>query len=227
MLRRDGDVPHLPACGKSKMGGLIGEFKSRFAPAFRPWRAGMTAIAAVVIVTAGATFVQTSAAQDRLEDGKEKFRQMATVLQHPRCMNCHTRAEFPRQGDDRHRHAMNVMRGLGDRGAPGLHCSTCHRPVNQRASGVPGAPDWHLAPLRMAWEDLSAGELCRALLDPARGGLKPAEFIPHFQTGLVRWAWSPGTGPRGEMRDVPPIPYEKFLALTRQWIDLGAPCPVS
>ncbi len=183
------------------------------------------AAASALVTAAGVAFLHTSAAQDRAAEGKEKFRQMAAVLQHPRCMNCHTRTDFPRQGDDRHRHAMNVMRGPADHGAAGLHCSTCHRPVNQTASGVPGAPDWHLAPLRMAWEDLSVGGLCRALLDPARGGMKPSEFIAHFHTGLVQWAWSPGAGPRGERRDAPPIPYEQFLALTREWVDLGTPCP--
>ncbi len=192
-----------------------------------PWRAAIVVVAGIIAAAAGAAFIQASAAQDRQEEGKEKFRQMATVLQYPRCMNCHTRSEFPRQGDDRHRHAMNVLRGPADHGAPGLHCSTCHRAVNQTASGVPGAPDWHLAPLRMAWEDLSVGELCRALLDPARGGMKPDQFIPHFRTGLVRWAWSPGMAPHGSVRGAPPIPYEEFLTLTRDWIGLGARCPDS
>jgi hypothetical protein len=182
-------------------------------------------MAAIASIAVAAVSVQRSAAQGGLEEGRDKFRQMAAVFQHPRCMNCHTRTEFPRQGDDRHRHGMNVMRGPADHGAPGLHCSTCHRLVNQAASGVPGAQDWHLAPLRMAWEDLPVGELCRALLDPARGGMTPGQFIPHFQTGLVRWAWSPGTGPRSERRAPPPVSYEQFLALTREWIDRGAPCP--
>src|SRR5215471_5078560 len=182
------------------------------------WHVGIAATVAIVIATGPVTFsqsfIQNAAAQSRLEEGRETFRQMAIVLQHPRCMNCHPRADFPRQGDDRHRHTMNVMRGPADRGAPGLHCSTCHQSSNQAASGVPGAPDWHLAPLRMAWDGLSAAELCRALLDPARGGMRPDQFIPHFQTGLVQWAWSPGAGPHGEMRDAPPIPYEQFMALT-------------
>jgi hypothetical protein len=184
-----------------------------------------TALACIVLTTVAAAFIHSSAAQDRAQEGREKFRQMAAVFQHPRCMNCHTRAEFPRQGDDRHRHAMNVTRGPADHGAPGLHCSTCHRLANQAASGVPGAPDWHLAPLRMAWEDLSVGELCRALLDPARGGMKPHQFIGHFQSGLVRWAWSAGAGPQGWTRNAPPFPYEHFLALTSEWVDRGAPCP--
>jgi hypothetical protein len=190
-------------------------------------RVGIAAIVAIGIATGAVVFLQNAAAQNRLEEGREKFRQMATVFQHPRCMNCHPRTDFPRQGDDRHRHTMNVTRGPADRGAPGLHCSTCHQSRNQNASGVPGAPDWHLAPLRMAWDGLSVGELCRALLDPAHGGMRPGQFIPHFQTGLVRWAWSPGAGSHGEMREAPPIPYERFMVLTREWIDRGAPCPDS
>src|SRR3979411_1797870 len=117
------------------------------------------------------------------------FNRMFVVLQHPRCMNCHTGEAFPRQGDDRHPHTMNVMRGPEDRGAAGLHCGSCHQSTNQMASGVPGAPDWHLAPLRMAWAGLSAGQLCRALRDPARGGMRPDQMLAHFNTGLVRWAW--------------------------------------
>jgi hypothetical protein len=187
----------------------------------------MRAWVALAVATAAVTFttgaIRMSAAQDR--EGAEIFRQMATVLQHPRCMNCHTRADYPRQGDDRHRHTMNVARGSADRGAPGLHCATCHRSANQAASGVPGAADWHLAPLRMAWEDLTVGELCRVLLDPAKGGMRPDQFIPHFATGLVRWAWSPGIDAHGRARAAPPIPYDKFMALTRAWVADGAACP--
>jgi hypothetical protein len=35
---------------------------------------------------------------------------MAEVPRHPRCMNCHTVTEFPRQGNDRHRHQQMVAR---------------------------------------------------------------------------------------------------------------------
>jgi hypothetical protein len=45
------------------------------------------------------------------------FREVATVLHSARCMNCHTVGDRPRQGDDRHIHAQNVMRG------PGWHVS--------------------------------------------------------------------------------------------------------
>src|SRR5882762_6301443 len=39
------------------------------------------------------------------------FVEFVSVLRHPRCMNCHSRGDFPRQGDDGHRHSMNVRRG--------------------------------------------------------------------------------------------------------------------
>lgn len=160
-------------------------------------------------------------------DSAALFERMAPVFQSPRCMNCHTSAGYPRQGDDRHVHLMGVTRGPEDRGAAGLHCATCHREANQLASGVPGAHDWHLAPLRMAWEGLSAGQLCRALSDPARGGMSPAAFVDHFNTGLVRWAWAPGTDIHGRPRNLPPISHEEFVAVTKRWVASGAECPQS
>lgn len=155
------------------------------------------------------------------------FEQMAPVLQHPRCMNCHTNTGFPRQGDDRHRHTMNVSRGANDHGARGLHCNTCHQGTNQPASGVPGAPDWHLAPQRMAWEGLTIPELCHALLDPQRGGLKPEQLVAHLNTGLVRWAWSPGVNAQGQPRSTPPMSHRRFVEIASQWVATGATCPRS
>ena len=153
------------------------------------------------------------------------FTQMAPVFQHPRCMSCHTNEPFPRQGDDQHRHRIGVLRGPDDHGAAGFHCSACHHDANQLASGVPGAPDWHLAPLRMGWTGLSPGELCRALLDPVHGGMKPDQFVAHFNSGLVRWAWTPGTDAHGHARSTPPIGYDQFIELTKRWVASGSACP--
>src|SRR2546425_11888036 len=48
------------------------------------------------------------------------FAEFVSVLRHPRCMNCHSRGDFPRQGNDGHPHTMNVRRGAGGHwGAPG------------------------------------------------------------------------------------------------------------
>ena len=166
-----------------------------------------------------------SAAQPSSADSTQLFQQMFVVFEHPRCMNCHTGEAFPRQDDDRHRHTMNVMRGPADNGAPGLHCSTCHQTMNQTASGVPGATDWRLAPVRMAWTGLSPGQLCRALRDPAKGAMKPDQMLPHFATGLIRWGWAPGANAHGRTRTTPPMSYSEFIGLTKRWIESGAKCP--
>jgi hypothetical protein len=181
---------------------------------------------ALAFAMCGASAFMASAQDDRTKSA-QIFERMATVFEHPRCMNCHANANFPTQGDDHHRHTMNVMRGPDDRGAAGLHCSTCHQSINQAASGVPGAPDWHLAPLRMAWAGLTAGQICQALLDPARGGMKPDQLIAHLNTGLVLWAWSPGKDERGAPRTPPPLTHDAFIALTQLWLATGAACPAS
>src|SRR5690242_478705 len=156
-------------------------------PAGRP-TAGMRAVVGLCALVLLVLLARRAPAAepDAVGPSAALFARVATVLQSPRCMNCHARGDFPRQGDDGHRHVFNVARGPEDRGAAGLHCGTCHQTVNQAASGVPGAPDWRLAPRRMAWEGLSVAELCRALLDPARGGMHADELVPHLETGLVR-----------------------------------------
>lgn len=157
------------------------------------------------------------------QEGQRIFSErIAPVLTHPRCLNCHTRVDFPRQGDDRHRHTLLVGRGPQDNGAPGLRCSTCHQASNQDASGVPGAPNWHLAPLAMAWENLSAGELCRALKDPAKNGARDLEALLHHMSSdaLVLWGWQPGA-----WRQPVAIPHGEFVTALSRWAELGGPCP--
>jgi len=182
-------------------------------------------IVALVALGTVAMGIATAQDADHRTQSQNLFLQMAAVFQSPRCINCHPRSDYPAQGDDRHRHLFNVSRGPDDHGAPGLHCTTCHQSENQAASGVPGAPDWHLAPLRMAWDGYSPGELCRALLDPKRGGMKPEQFVDHFNTVFVVWAWAPGTDFHGVPRTVPPISHEQFIAITKQWVATGAACP--
>lgn len=62
------------------------------------------------------------------------FEAMVPVLHHPRCMNCHSGGDFPRQGDDSHRHNMDVLRGREGDGVNGVKCSTCHQDHNLRNS---------------------------------------------------------------------------------------------
>jgi len=79
------------------------------------------------------------------------FKPIASVLQSPRCINCHPRGNRPTQGDDRHTHLMNVQRGADGNGMPAMRCGTCHQAHNNEALGIPGAPGWHLAPASMGW----------------------------------------------------------------------------
>ena len=145
------------------------------------------------------------------------------VLESPRCLNCHVHGDRPRQGDDRHIHAQNVMRGMDGTGLYGLRCGNCHQDRNNdSAGGPPGAADWHMPPqnMPMAWEGLSIGDLCRSISDPKRNGnRKVADLVPHMQTSLVRWAWAPGPG-----RTSPPLSYEQFNDKLQEWIDTGAVC---
>jgi hypothetical protein len=157
----------------------------------------------------------------RAADAVHPFAPIASVLTHPRCMNCHTVTEFPRQSDLRLRHAQHVMRGADGKGAPAMRCTTCHQSSNQ--GRVPGVKDWHLAPLSMGWEGLTSAGLCAAIKDPAKnGGRKTSgQVIEHMKTDpLVLWAWQPGAE-----RATPPLSHTEFVAALTYWANRGMPCP--
>jgi hypothetical protein len=155
-------------------------------------------------------------------DGLAAFDRIASVLQSPRCLNCHPAGDRPTQGDDLHTHLVNVQRGSDGSGMPAMRCSTCHQEHNNDMAGVPGAPHWHLAPASMGWVGLSRADLCRRLLDRNRnGGRSVADLVAHM-TGdkLVRWAWEPGA-----RRSPPPLNIEALAAALDAWASAGAPCP--
>ena len=56
--------------------------------------------------------------QGSREAGLAAWERVYSVLTHPRCINCHTATNYPQQGDDRHRHLFNVVRGPEDKGVP-------------------------------------------------------------------------------------------------------------
>ena len=149
------------------------------------------------------------------------FREVAKVLASPRCMNCHTTVAWPTQGDDRHRHTFNIVRGQDGGGPPGMRCTTCHQEKNQDAMNMPGAKNWHMAPVSMGWTGLSPAALCKAILDPSKnGGRTGAKVIEHLRADpLVLWAWSPGK------RKTPELAHAAFLAAAETWIKKGADCP--
>jgi hypothetical protein len=150
------------------------------------------------------------------------FARIASVLQSPRCINCHPRDDRPTQGDDRRIHGMNVQRGADGNGMPAMRCSTCHQEHNNDVAGVPGARHWHLAPATMGWVGLSKAALCRTLLDRKKnGGRSVADLITHI-TGdkLVGWAWDPGA-----RRSPPPVAMADLKTALDAWALAGAPCP--
>lgn len=149
------------------------------------------------------------------------FEPIASVLTHPRCLNCHTATDYPRQLDERRRHAQLVVRGADGHGAPTLQCAACHQDHNIEHAGVPGAPNWHLAPLSMAWEGLNGQQLCTVLKDTSKnGGKDVAALVEHMShDALVLWAWSPGNN-----RTLPPLSQPDFVAALQAWAAAGAPC---
>lgn len=152
------------------------------------------------------------------------FEAIVPVLRHRRCMNCHSSGDSPRQGDDGHRHTMNVRRGLSGEGVAGLKCSICHQDHNLQGEHMPpGAPGWHLPTARepMIWEGLNDRQLCELFKNPAANGHRSVdEIVQHMNTPLVLWAWNPGEG-----RTPVPMPQNEFLAKAKEWASSGAACP--
>ena len=162
---------------------------------------------------------------DNSEVSSSAFEAMMPVLRHPRCMNCHSSGDFPRQGDDSHPHIMDVRRGTDGHGVNGVKCTTCHQDHNLPGVHMPpGAPDWGLpsSTTPMIWEGLNDRELCQLFKDPKRNGHRTvAQIVEHMHTPLVLWGWSPGEGRT-------PIPYSEksFLENVKLWAENGAGCPV-
>ncbi len=152
----------------------------------------------------------------------ELFDPIASVVMHPRCMNCH-QANSPRQTDAATVHQPLVVRGKDDHGAPTQPCQTCHQATNTADGFVPGVSTWSLAPLSMLWEGKTKGQICEQMKDPARnGGRRTGEqVIEHMKVDpLVLWAWTPGMG-----RTTPPLSHERFVEALEAWVSAGMPCP--
>jgi hypothetical protein len=160
------------------------------------------------------------------ERSRAIFAEVGKVLTHPRCMNCHPAGEHPLQGADHHEHRPKVWRN--DTGNFGTPCGECHTEKNvtlhEAASykSIPGHPRWAVAPLEMAWQGKSLGEICRQLKDTAKNGGRDLKLLQEHvaKDDLVAWGWSPGQG-----RDPAPGTQEMAGQLVQAWIDSGAECP--
>jgi len=166
----------------------------------------------------------TASAAPAASDGT-LFLQFVSVLRHPRCMNCHSRGDFPRQGDDGHQHTMNVRRGPEGHGVTAEKCSTCHQDHNLAGEHLPpGAPNWGLPPpaTPMIWQGLTDAQICRSLKNPKENKNRNIDqLVEHFtKDELVAWGWNPGEG-----RNPIPMPRDEFVTKVKHWQDAGAPCP--
>jgi hypothetical protein len=165
-----------------------------------------------------------AAIESREERSKALFLEASRVLLHPRCANCHPDGDVPFQGagTDWKPHYPPVVRGPEDKGVAGLECTSCHQDRNVEHARVPGAPNWHLAPIEMAWVGKTPRHICEQMKDPKRNGGKTlAQIVEHnAHDELVGWGWKPGTG-----REPAPGTQEHFGAIVAAWVETGAECP--
>ena len=177
-----------------------------------------------LIVFLSAVVVSAQSNGVRAGADRASFDPIATVVMHPRCMNCH-QDESPLQTDAATLHQPLVVRGKDGHGAPTQQCQTCHQATNAADGFVPGVPNWRLAPLSMKWQGLTKGQICEEVKDPARNGGRRSgkDIIEHMKVDpLVLWAWAPGLG-----RTPPPLSHPKFVEALETWVTAGMPCPPS
>lgn len=173
-----------------------------------------------------ATSLRAASSFDNIKDRRARsvalFQEAGKVIQHARCVNCHPAGDRPTQTDLMRPHQPLVVRGADGHGAPGMACATCHHATNFDPAGVPGHPEWHVAPVSMAWQGRSLGQICTQIKDPKRNGSKDlAALIHHMaEDSLVGWAWSPGKG-----RAPAPGTQSQFGNLMKAWAANGAYCP--
>ena len=193
-------------------------------------RVALVAVLAVIIVAATSRADEQRALRSPdtfagIADPKARsaalFIEAGKVLRHPRCLNCHPDGDRPSQGDG-YPHQPPVQRGDDGHGVSAMRCATCHQKGNFDPAGIPGHPEWHLAPRSMAWQHKSLADICTQLKDTSRnGGRTLDQIMKHAaRDSLVGWAWKPGAG-----REPAPGNQASFGALMQAWADAGAACP--
>jgi cytochrome c553 len=161
--------------------------------------------------------------KDKNQRAAALFQEAGKVIASPRCMNCHPAGDRPTQSDRMKPHQPLVVRGPHGTGEPGgMACATCHHNDNFDAAGVPGNPKWAVAPLEMAWQGKTLGQICTLITDRSRNGGKDMAALVHHmaEDELVGWGWHPGAG-----REPAPGTQKQFGELIKAWADAGAACP--
>lgn len=172
-------------------------------------------------------YTAVSETTKKMRTNKENFDLMMDVLSHKRCVNCHPNDNIPKQGEDSHPHYFGMARGKDNHGFEATKCNTCHQAENNDFSGVPGDPEWSLAPHSMRWEGLTRKEIAESMLDPKRNGGRTNDETMHHLTehALVLWAWNPGVSADGTPREKPPVPLDVYKKAVKQWFADGAVIP--
>ena len=167
------------------------------------------ALAAVIAVAASA-------------QATHPFSPVQSVLQSPRCMNCHPAGDAPLQTDLSRPHKQNIKRSFPTLGGS---CATCHQETTMPGEHMPpGAPHWAMPPeaTPMVFQGKSGAQLCADLKDLSKNGNRSLADLEHHVTNdpLVVWGFNPGPG-----RTVPPLTHAAFIARVHDWVAAGAPCP--
>jgi hypothetical protein len=180
-----------------------------------------------VLLSGGATHAQDRAelrspsafagVSDPQARSRALFTEAAKVIMNPRCMNCHPASDRPTQGNEMHAHSPPVTRGADGGGVPGSTCSACHMDRNvpifagQQTSfqSMPGHARWGLAPVEMAWEGKSMGEICRR----SRTRSATAAAVSRCCTSIWRTTISSaGPGNRGPAATPRPAPRSNWAS---------------
>jgi hypothetical protein len=160
--------------------------------------------------------------QSPATEQRHPFHDIAKVLTHPRCMNCHPTGDRPLQKDTQLFHKQNVSRRIEQLGHS---CTTCHPSKQGTGANLPpGAPHWNMPTARtpMVFENRTPQQLCEQLKAPETNGNRTLEQLrTHMaEDAIVKWGFSPGEG-----RSVPPLSHEAFIKVVDAWLAAGAPCP--
>jgi hypothetical protein len=156
--------------------------------------------------------------------GSHPFDDVAKVLMHPRCMNCHPEGDRPLQKDTQVFHKQNVSRRIEQLGHA---CTTCHPAQAVPGANLPpGVPHWRMPSARMpmVFEKRTPQQLCEQLKSPETNGNRTLQQLrTHMaEDAIVKWGFSPGEG-----RSVPPLSHADFIQRVDAWLAAGAPCPQS
>ena len=184
-------------------------------------------LCALLLAACGGDRKSTTTASDP-PSGLAGWETMRSVLQHPRCQNCHPADDTPLQGDLGTPHNQEITRGPDGFGMVGARCTTCHGPSNPPSNyglHIPPGNEkgWHMPPpeMKMVFVGRSSHDLCEQIKDPARNGNKTiADLREHWVDPLVLWGWDPGFG-----RKPVDVPHKTFVAAFEAWVSAGTPCP--